>query len=222
MRGRFVNRAKAARVVLAVTLACAFVCVPHAFADEASSGASASAASSSAAAPAATSVDGSSENLVDPTQRADNSFIYDTTIESLFDESSLYEGRTVQVTGEAIGDLIMANDAEGNCWVTLTSTDVDNPSSISVLMPEEQARQIDHFGRYGITGTHLQVRGEYHQACAEHDGLPDIHATNSAVAVRGVEHPDEFRGGDFVPGVIAVIIGAGLLSLYYIIRERAR
>ena len=41
----------------------------------------------------------SDENLVDPTQRADNSFIYDTTIESLFEQASLYDDRTVQVVG---------------------------------------------------------------------------------------------------------------------------
>ena len=46
------------------------------------------------------------ENIVDPTQRADNSFIYDTTIESLFAETSLYDGRMVQVVGEVIGDRI--------------------------------------------------------------------------------------------------------------------
>lgn len=161
-------------------------------------------------------------NLVDPTQQADNSFIYDTTIESMFDEASLYDGRTVQVVGEAIGDLIQANDAERNCWVMLTSTDTENPASVSILISADQAAQIDHFGRYGVTGTMLQVRGEFHQTCAEHDGLPDIHVTNSAVMARGVEHPDDLNLGDFVWGIAALAIGGLLLGLYYVARERAR
>ncbi|MBQ3301233.1 MAG: hypothetical protein IJH04_03680, partial [Eggerthellaceae bacterium] len=55
----------------------------------------------------ATSVDRAPENIVDPTQRADNSFIYDTSISSLFEESSLHDGQIVQVEGEVIGDRIV-------------------------------------------------------------------------------------------------------------------
>ena len=162
------------------------------------------------------------DNNVDPTQRADNSFIYDTTIESLFEQASLYEDRTVQVVGEVVGDRIEAQDDANNCWVTLTSLDEDNSSSISVLLSAEQANQIDHYGRYGVTGTTLQVRGTYHQACGEHEGLPDIHATNSSVLAKGVEHPDRFSVGNFMPGVLAVALGLALLGIFYFARERMR
>ena len=161
-------------------------------------------------------------NIVDPTQRADNSFIYDTTIESLFEQASLYDNRTVQVVGEVVGDRIQVNDGTGNCWVMLTSMDEDNASSISVLLSAEQVNQIDRYGRYGVTGTTLQVRGEYHQACDVHDGLPDVHATNSSVLARGAEHPDEFVLGDFAPGFAAVLIGLALMVVFYIARERMR
>ena len=161
-------------------------------------------------------------NIVDPTQRADNSFIYDTTIESLFDQASLYDNRTVQIGGEVVGDRIEANDGTGNCWVMLTSLNVDNASSISVLLSAEQANQIDHYGRYGVVGTTLQVRGTYHQACDEHEGLPDVHATNSSVLSRGSDHPDSLVIADFIPGLIAVVIGLALLAGFYVARERMR
>ena len=163
-----------------------------------------------------------SDNVVDPTQRADNSFIYDTTIESLFDQASLYDNRTVQVVGEVVGDRIEANDGTGNCWVMLTSVYEDNPTSISVLLSDDQANQIDRYGRYGVTGTTLQVRGTYHQACDEHDGLPDVHATISSVLAKGSDHPDEFKIGSFAPGFIAIVIGLALMGLFYIARERMR
>ncbi len=172
--------------------------------------------------PVAALADEGDGNVVDPTQRADNSFIYDTTIESLFEQASLYDDRTVQVVGEVVGDRIATNDGTGNCWVTLTSADEANASSISVLLSAEQANQIDRFGRYGVTGTTLQVRGTYHQACGEHDGLPDIHATNSSVLAKGVDHPDSFALGDFVPGLIAVVIGLALMGVFYFARERMR
>ena len=163
------------------------------------------------------------ENLVDPTQRADNSFIYDTTIESLFDQASLYDNRTVQVVGEVIGDRIAADATDsGMCWITLTVIDAEDKTSISVLMSNEQASQIDRFGKYGVTGTILQVRGTYHQACIDHDGLPDIHATDVSVMSKGVDHPDQLDAGTFVPGILTILVGIGLMAAFYFARERMR
>lgn len=193
-------------------------------ADASSSAGDVNASSQASAEPNADDVTDDEDNRVDPTQRADNSFIYDTTIDSLFSQATVYEGGTVQVVGEVIGDLISAG-SEGEremYWITLTSTDAENKATISVILSSEQAKQIDHFGRYGVTGTILQVRGTFHQACAEHQGLPDIHATNSSPIARGVERPDQFLLDDFVPGIIAVLIGATLLGVYYFVRERSR
>ena len=161
------------------------------------------------------------DNLVDPTQRADNSFIYDTTIESLTEQATLYDNRTVQVIGEVIGDRISAGE-DGYCWITLTVTDVEDKTSISVLLSDEQAGQVDRYGKYGVTGTVLQVRGTYHQACNEHTGLPDIHATDSAVVSRGVDHFDTLNLNDFAPGIVAVLLGVALMALFYYARERTR
>lgn len=186
--------------------------------ESAASSSAASAASDEGEAKDASSEDG---NLVDPTQRADNSFIYDTTIESLFEESSLNDNRTVQIVGEVIGDKI-ASDESGYCWITLTSTNEDNQTTISVLLTEEQAAQIDHYGRYGVAGTTFQVRGLYHQACQAHEGLPDIHATSSATITRGIEHHDKLKLRRFVPGVVLVFIGLVLMGVYYFVREKMR
>ena len=155
-------------------------------------------------------------------EEADNSFIYDTTIEALFDQASLYDDRTVQIVGEVVGDRIEVNDGTNNCWVMLTSLDEDDPASISVLLSADQANQIDHYGRYGVTGTTLQVRGTYHQACDEHEGLPDLHATNSSVLAKGSEHPDVFDLASFMPGVMAIAFGLILIGVFYIARERMR
>lgn len=172
--------------------------------------------------PSAAFAEEASDNIVDPTQRADNSFIYDTTIESLFDQASLYDNRTVQVVGEVVGDRIEANDGLGNCWIMLTSVYEDNSTSISVLLSDDLANQIDRYGRYGVTGTTLQVRGTYHQACDEHDGQPDLHATISSVLSKGSDHPDEFSLAKFAPGFITIVIGLALVGLFYIARERMR
>lgn len=161
-----------------------------------------------------------SENLVDPTQAADNSFIYDTTVASLYSQASLYNDKTVQVVGEVIGDRIKASNNQ--CWITLTETVATDVESISVIMSFEQSEQIDHYGRYGVRGSTMQVRGTYHQACDEHDGLPDIHVTNSSVLSRGQDIPDEVNYGEVFIGIGLVVIGIVLMCGFYIARERTR
>ena len=167
-----------------------------------------------------TTVDGAQENRVDPTQRADNSFIYDTSIGAISEQSNLYDNRTVQVEGEVIGDLI--NAQPGYYWIQLSSRDDNDAATISVFISKDQTAQIDRFGRYGVTGTTLQVRGIYHQACDEHEGLSDIHAANSAVVAVGIDHPDEIHLEDFLPGLVTVAIGVILLFVFRFARERLR
>ena len=89
-------------------------------------------------------------------------------------------------------------------------------------MSKDQAKQIDHLGRYGVVGTTLQVRGIYHQACQEHEGIPDVHASSVSVLARGYEHPDLLEVERFIPGVLAIGLGLILMTIYYFIRERAR
>ena len=208
--------------IFALTLAFALaLALPaSAFAEDENPSSSDSAAS--AKAEPATSVDTNAENIVDPTQRADNSFIYDTTIEDILAETSLHDGRIVQFVGEAIGDRVL-DDASGKyCWVTVESMADGSDANISVYMTVEQAEQIDHFGRYGVTGTTLQIRGTFNQACSNHEGLVDVHATNVGVMARGVEHPDTLNLSNFGFGIFLIIIGAALMAAFYFVRERMR
>jgi len=205
-------------VMLAFALA--FALPASAFAEDEDPSSSDSAAS--ATPEPATSVDTNAENIVDPTQRADNSFIYDTTIEDILAETSLHDGRIVQFVGEAIGDRVL-DDASGKyCWVTVESMADGSDANISVYMTVEQAEQIDHFGRYGVTGTTLQIRGTFNQACSNHEGLVDVHATNVGVMARGVEHPDTLNLSNFGFGIFLIIVGAALMAAFYFVRERMR
>ena len=205
---------------LMLAFALALALPASAFAEDENPSSSDSAAS--AKAEPATSVDANAENIVDPTQRADNSFIYDTTIEDILAETSLHDGRIVQFVGEAIGDRVL-DDASGKyCWVTIESMADGSDANISVYMTVEQAEQIDHFGRYGVTGTTLQIRGTFNQACSNHEGRVDVHATNVGVMARGVEHPDTLNLSNFGFGIFLIIIGAALMAAFYFVRERMR
>ena len=159
-------------------------------------------------------------NEVDPTQLPDSSFIYDTSIVDLSTADTYYDGQTVQVIGEVIGDNLVVAGDEQHRWITLSAEDAD--ASVEVYMTTESAAKIDTFGDYAATGTMLQVRGTFHLACEEHDGATDLHADVVTVTARGEKHPDSFDVNDFIPGAVAV--GAGLLMMlvFFLLRERLR
>ena len=58
-------------------------------------------------------------NHVYVNQLSDSSFLYQTTIADLAQADSYYEGQTVLVQGEAVGDRINDEMQPDNCWVTL-------------------------------------------------------------------------------------------------------
>lgn len=162
------------------------------------------------------------ENLVNPQQRPDSSFIYDTSIAALGNADAYYDNQTVQVVGEAIGDSIREGLDNRHRWITLAANEKDSTATVSVLMTVEQAAKIDTFGKYGTTGTKLQVRGTFHLVCAEHEGLTDLHADIVTVVDKGKHHEDEFDVNAFVPGAIATALGLALMGVFYYLRERQR
>ena len=191
------------RVLLAALAAafCLFACMPaFAFADDG---------------------DGEDDsNLINPQQRPDSSFIYDSSIVDLSNADSYYDKQTVQITGEVVGDIIDARD--GMVWVTLSEASNSSNASVAVLMTRESASHIDTLGRYGTTGTMLQVRGVFHLACPEDQGLSDVHATSVAVVAKGIHHANEFRPEAFALGAALTAVGFALMGLFRYLRERQR
>lgn len=162
------------------------------------------------------------ENLVNPQQRPDSSFIYDTEISALSNADTYYDGQTVQVVGEAVGDIINAEIDGSYRWVNLSSEEQGVVYSIAVHMTDNAAQRIDTLGGYDTVGTTLQVRGTFHLVCPDHDGVTDIHADVVSVVDPGTQHPDEFSWQGFIPGAVAVAIGFVLMFVFYRLRERQR
>ena len=162
------------------------------------------------------------ENLVNPQQRPDSSFIYDTSIAALGSADAYYDNQTGQVVSEVIGDSIREGLDNRHKWITLAANEKDSTSTVSVSMTAEQAAKIDTYGKYGTTGTKLQVRGTFHLVCTEHEGLTDLHADIVTVVEKGKHHEDEFDVNAFVPGAIATALGLALMGVFYYLRERQR
>jgi hypothetical protein len=89
-------------------------------------------------------------------------------------------------------------------------------------MTTEASSPIDTYGAYGKKGTSLQVRGEFHLACSEHEGLTDVHADTVTVVEKGSVKKEPFKAMQFMPGFILVMVGLMMLAIFHIMRERER
>lgn len=158
-------------------------------------------------------------NKVYVNQLSDSSFLYETAIADLAEADSYYEGLTVLVKGEVVGDRVNDEFREDTCWITLQD-DEENPSVIAVFMTKDQSSIIDTYGQYGKVGTQLQVRGTYHLECSEHQGMSDIHAEEVSALQKGYEQNPTPNMRTFGIAVVACVIGAALMVAYYVKRER--
>ena len=157
-------------------------------------------------------------NKVDTSLVPDSSFIYETSIYALQTSDTYYEGQTVQVTGEAVGDIIDAEGEDTHKWITVNALPGDQAASVQVYVSVEQATLIDTLGRYQKTGSTVSVTGKYHLVCGQHDGLSDIHATSLTVLQQGSSQHKNFSFGPFVPAL--ALVGAGLLLFWWYRRKR--
>lgn len=166
-------------------------------------------------------VDLGTDNVLNPQQTPDSSFIYDTSIEELSTADSYMDDQTVQVRGEVVGDRINAEFDPDHCWIVLQSlSGTDN--TVSVFMRTSLSKSIDMYGAYGRTGTTLQVRGTFNLACADHEGMSDLHADHVAVVRKGNAWDNPFPVGTFVFGVVLIVVGLVLVVVFWRLRESRR
>ena len=165
------------------------------------------------------------ENEVNETQVPDSSFLYDTSIDDLASANSYYDGQTVQVIGEAVGDRIIEKLDSSYCWITLASqktTSSQTTSVVSVYMSMASSQLIDTYGAYNCQGTKLQVRGTFNLACSEHQGVSDIHAEAVSLVQKGAVQHDEFSINAIIPGVVLVLVSFVIMGISRVIRESRR
>ncbi len=158
-------------------------------------------------------------NRVYVNQLPDSSFLYQTSIADLAKADSYYEGQTVLVQGEVVGDRINDELQSGNCWITLQDSEAANPSVVSVYMTMEQSSVIDSYGHFGMKGTELQVRGTFHLECGEHQGMSDIHVEELSALASGESEYPQVNMNILFAGIVAVIAGLVLLYVYHTKRE---
>lgn len=164
------------------------------------------------------------DNVINEGQVSDTSFLYDAAIADLAGADAYYDGQTVQVTGEAVGEAIspLVDMGKDSGMVRVTLYEASSGTSVTVVMSKEDADKIGTYGAYGRTGATLRVQGTFHLTCQDHEGESDIHADIVTVLSQGSVHPDEFVPEKFIPGVTVMVIGLICLLVGWRIKERSR
>ena len=165
----------------------------------------------------------SSENKVNPSQDADSSFLYDTSIADLTGSSaSILDEQTVQVQGEVVGDARTVDFDDDHFWITLQAEEKNKYSTITIFCTKNTTDLIDTFGSYGRRGTTLQIRGTFNLTCDEHDGLCDIHAESSTVKALGNTVNPPLAPESLAFGFTMLVFGGIMIGLYVYVAKAKR
>lgn len=150
-------------------------------------------------------------------------------IKDLIEDMKKYNGETVTIEGQAIGDLMVRGT---HAWFTVDDDPYSNKSmeeggalvgmsnmSMSVWADKIDTENIKILGGYKNKGARVRVTGVFHRACQEHGGDTDIHAFS--VEVIGPGHPFSHHFQYWKLFTI-LILGALIVFLWDLRRSRIK
>ncbi|MBN1288399.1 MAG: DNA-binding protein [Actinobacteria bacterium] len=158
---------------------------------------------------------------------------YDTnriSISELIDEMDKYDGMSVTVKGEVIGDIMIRGEY---AWITVN----DGPYSeknlesgaefsgvsnigIGIWIPSGDVYSIKSVGGYSRKGDTVEVEGVFHRACSEHGGDTDIHANSLKVVREGYVIPHPFSYFKLL--IAALLAGISGLLIYVLVKRKKK
>jgi hypothetical protein len=100
------------------------------------------------------------------------------TFNDLVEKAREYDGKTLTVRGEAIGETMKRGNFD---WINIS----DGTVPMGIWMKKEDAEKIHVFGDYKHTGDMVEVTGVFNRSCSEHGGDMDIHAVTVNIVENG-------------------------------------
>ena len=105
-------------------------------------------------------------------------------INTLIEKSQAFDGQTVTVEGEAIGEAMLRGEY---AWINIS----DNTNAIGVWLKASDAQTITSFGDYRHKGDTVKITGTFSRNCTEHGGDVEIHSRTLEIVERGYNKPEE-------------------------------
>ena len=133
-------------------------------------------------------------------------FAQNIKIDSLINNSKKYNGKIVEIEGEAIGHIMPRG---GYAWLNIN----DGSNSFSIWMSREDASKVNKLGKNAIVGDIIRVNGIFNERCFEHGGEMDIHARNIEKLKEG--YLKNIPIDNVKTNMLVFLVGA-LICLYFI------
>ena len=106
---------------------------------------------------------------------ADNQII---SINNLIENNETFDQTVITIEGEAIGEILERGEYS---WININ----DTTNAIGVWIKTSDAQKIAYFGDYKNQGDTVRITGVFYNACSEHGGDTDIHATSIEIIQTG-------------------------------------
>ncbi|MEI6632848.1 MAG: hypothetical protein WCP22_03405 [Chlamydiota bacterium] len=133
---------------------------------------------------------------------------------SLVREGKTYDGKEIEIEGEAVGDVMMRGSY---AWVNVRSPE---DVALGIILAPEQARRIRQTGDYFHAGDRIRVTGTFRRFAAAYGGETCVVAREMTVARSGfaTPHPVSRRK---ITAALALIAFSILLLIALAVKCRA-
>lgn len=125
-------------------------------------------------------------------------------ISNLIDSAEDFDGCSVVVEGEAIGEILERGQYS---WVNIS----DGTNAIGIWIKTSDAKTIAYFGDYKHIGDTVRIIGVFSKECREHGGEADIHCISIEIVRRGYTMNENVPYSKAVSSVI-LLFCAGLAA----------
>lgn len=143
-----------------------------------------------------------------------HSYASDTvSLNELVENGKSFDGKTVTVSGEAIGEVL---ERSKFAWVNIN----DKTCAMGIWTTIENAKKIKYFGSYKQKGDIIKVTGVFNRACKEHGGDMEIHAVSFDISEQGCAITEKINKTKVVLCLTLVFVMLVLLSLFLKTRRK--
>ncbi len=126
---------------------------------------------------------------------------------------SLFDGKTVMVEGEFVGDIIEGKDG---FWVNL----LDFETAIGLWCPMKEKEKIRFLGRYNVKGDYVRAIGIFHNQCQQHNGDIDIHVISLTLLEQGQQLSEKVSLEEVLFAIFLGIVSLFAIGILHILSRR--